>query len=659
MSKASKENPFSWFGLHTDLPRIDSSSDSWHIESRNPAKTQKARGIFDIMNKKDMVRQVFGWKVPHHILFRAGDLFEDSSFNFPVFARPCPVVPRHGFVDSTSCLNAEQLNHISLETQREEAAAELLVTKPIDADYSAIFTGGTVTFSTGNDGATSGNNVRYFYLNEDPIAPAIGLDPTVLLEGEVPFYELVFAKPSIYSEKKTTNLVQVRSGPSVPKFKNYIPKEIVVEKIIRAKDYPELLDWEREMNSADPNTTIVDHRGGSLATHYSIHAITNNIAIFTTYLPEVGDRIVPNTNSEITEENKEEFYRAFCKSFSAARNWEEIGYANVNRYMCDAVRIALSCLHNYAAIDMAKDFEVLGACLGIFVRATLAVSAGETRFAKNHINSSTPNRVSSWVKDLPGGRYPVYRMMYEKSDEDIIKSAMDIYWSFTEVSWPGGYGGKAWRNCTRSSIELYNACIERDVKKVVSLFNNVIHEEHNGGKYLNKIISIGDFDSAAENPSFYAIKMIETIIRNLSNAFNFDDSEVNYAAFKKINYERKCPGVSEGRWNITRVSVTANNPVGGMITVECMDGEKTVTFDIPKFSEKILSTCETPGCCTINSEFTANLESVPHWYKYNGYKILSKSNLNKRLDAYFGVASTKSSKKVKGISLNSVIAPHN
>ncbi len=139
-------------------------------------ETQKARGIVLLHEKKARVLKNLGWKVPRHLPFASGTQFSASSFNFPVFGRPCPTVPRHGFVDSIVCKDSDALNALSSETYDVEEGAEILVTKPVDCSFNAIATGGVITIGGGNDGATSGKGVRYFYIADDPIGNAIQIE---------------------------------------------------------------------------------------------------------------------------------------------------------------------------------------------------------------------------------------------------------------------------------------------------------------------------------------------------------------------------------------------------------------------------------------------------------------------------------------------------
>lgn len=617
-----------------------------------PAETQKARGIFFIMNKSPVVKAAFGWTVPKHILFNAGDQFSDSSFNYPVFARPCPVDPRHGFVDSTTCKNADEVNALSRATYEEEENAEFLVTKPIDASYGAILTDGTLTFAVGNDGATSGNNVKYFYLSGDPIAPAISLDPTVLLEGEVPFYELVLDKSG------HTNLVQVRSAPGVPKCKDYIPNPVTVKKIVKAEG--DLLDWEKLMHEVDPATTIVDHTNGSLASHYAIHAIINKVPIFTSYLPDMGAE-VPATvfDSEINEEDREKFYKAFCYGFSAGeymmKNSKFFGNGTGRSVMNAAMTLSLSCLHNFSAIAMAKDYEVVGITLGLFLRATFVVSSGETR----HCNRENAKQaeLKAWLDAIPGDREGAYNWHYRKPTEQFIREAMTIYRIFNDVNWRGGFGGEKWASCTRSSIDLFNACVKRDINSVVELFNQVLHEEHNGGKYLNKVINVNQFDEAANDPSLYALKNLNVVIDMLATVWDFanntPDEDIPWDAFVPMDINQKVVNKFQpsGRHKITSAKIVISE---GKVKQIKVNGESDAFTGGPKTfnltTSKHYDTCG-EGCCHVEGEF--DLVSIPYYWTYNGDKIISKAGLNKLIDGNNVKKKIQKVKKSAGGAVNS------
>lgn len=488
--------------------------------------TQKARGIMLLHKKANQVTFDLGWKVPKHLPFMSGTTFEDSSFNYPVFGRPCPTVPRHGFVDSIVCKNSEELNALSLQTHEVEENAEILVTKPVDCSYNAICTGGVITIGGGNDGATSGKNCRYFYLNEDPVGKSIEIESNqdVLIEGEVPFYEIVISKTG------EVNLVQVRSAPGMPASKNYIPKAITVKNIVKAEG--DLLEWETKVKSIDPETTVIDHSGGSLASHFSIHAIINGVAIFTQDCPSVGDTIEPNSEGgEITDEERAKFVESFKIGFASTpeliKRYNFFSLAGKRPasqsdqayyFMTNALDVALATLHNYAALQQHRDFEMLGGILGVFARTCIAVSSGETRFRRTSAPSHQNDpELYNWLSSCPSSRHAVYTKIMHTPTSTALDSIIPIYKSFKNVNWGGGgYGGPKWVNCTTSAINLFNDCLNGNIEGAVEKFNVVIHTCHNGGLYLNKIQDGNCFDWAAADASGFALKNLHKISDMLS-----------------------------------------------------------------------------------------------------------------------------------------------
>lgn len=495
--------------INTDVSMKDvlTSLQDNFIDTFQMPNTQKARGVI-FLEKKQKEFSAINWTINPHLLFDAGEEFTSSSFNYPVFARPCPIVPKHGFVDSKICKDADELNDVSKTTFKVEPEGEILVTKPINATYSAIVCGEIITFGKGNDGATAGKNCNYFYLTDhDYINKTIKLDNTLLLKDEVPFYELVF-------DNSTTYVVQVRSAPKVSGVKDFIPSQITPTTILKAEG--DLIEWEHLMKKVDKNTTVIDHKGGSLSSHYAIHAVINKIPIFTTKTPIVGTTYEPTAFiDKITDEDRQVFFDNFCAGFILINNFlkrrkdkgEDIMTASGN-----IVKLALSALHNYTAIYLNKDYKLLGTIVGLFVRATFAVSNGESRFCKG--KTGCPKEID------PGGRAENYQASYSRNVTEAIKRIEVVYYIFKDIYWGGGYGGPKWATCTINSINLYNACVAKDIEKVGELFNTIIHSFHNGGPYLNKIINPSFFDAFSKETSKNTLQMLPLFIDYLETMWD-------------------------------------------------------------------------------------------------------------------------------------------
>lgn len=590
----------------------------------NP-ETQKARGIVLLHEKESRVNDSLGWQVPQHLPFASGTQFSDGSFNFPVFGRPCPTVPRHGFVDSIVCKDASALNALSTETYNVEDGAEILVTKPVDCSFNAIATGGVITIGGGNDGATSGKGVRYFYLADDPIGKAIQIEKhqDVLLEGEVPFYEIVISKKGVVS------LVQVRSAPGMPPSKNYIPTAMKVQNIVKAGG--DLLEWETTVKSLDPATTIIDHTGGSLASHFSIHAIINGVTIFTQDCPSVGDDIEPNADATgITDEERAKFTKSFKIGFASTpemikrhpyfgMNKKNITAANQSFYfMQNVLTTALSALHNYSAINTHRDYAMLGSILGMFARTCFGVSSGESRFKRDHTAGleKTKPEVYQWLHGLSGNRHTVYTKLMQDTTAEAISNIVPIYRVFKEMKWGGSFGGKAWVNCTKSAIDLYNDCLEGNIEGAVEKFNVVIHTCHNGGLYLNKIQESNSmFDNAAQDASKFALKHLQHISALLDDyaAIEADPSlwEDDMELFKTIDI------VSTNA--IGKISVNGELP-------DTLDGKTALKLA----TEIHMSIC---GSCSVTHGFKVNIGG--EWYKADSQNVQYHSK-EKQMAAYKG-----------------------
>jgi len=470
-------------------------------------KTQKANGVFLLESKRAKLKSHLGWLVPKHLIFKAGEQFTFNSFNWPVFVRPCPIVPRHGFVESSTYLDCIQLNKLSQKTYEVEHDAELLITKPIDAAYNAIIANNVITFSQGNDGATSGRNCLHFYINDDPFGKVLGSLADLVPKHEVPFYEAVLDKDD------QQYLVQVRSGPAILCSKNYVPTTLKVQNIIRAEG--DLLDWEKKLKDVDPANTIIDHSEGSLSSHYAIHAIINKVAVFTQNIPKVGDLIAPTTNATITSKEQDIFREGFLLGFSAAKNLGNSQGITTSYLMRKILKLSLATLHNFSSIASHNDYSNFGITLGLFLRCAFAISIGEARHYK-YESTYDNDRDFTWINKLSKHRLDCYDyVFYELDPREVVVALAEALEAFKLFNWNHAYGGEAWADCTQKGALLYNACLAGDIENAARLFNIIINIEHNNGLYLNKICGIDDFNEAEEKPAEYAIINLNDIVKIL------------------------------------------------------------------------------------------------------------------------------------------------
>lgn len=77
-----------------------------------------------------------------------------------IFARPCPLVPCHGFVDSRVVSSASDILQVVKETVKADPNGEVILMPFIEAKYSAVQVGEYVTLGIGHDGVTAGKGQK-------------------------------------------------------------------------------------------------------------------------------------------------------------------------------------------------------------------------------------------------------------------------------------------------------------------------------------------------------------------------------------------------------------------------------------------------------------------------------------------------------------------
>ncbi len=115
-------------------------------------RTQKARGI------AALARYHASYLVPPFEIHCASTVRPEQLLGY--FSRPCPMRPRHGFVDSRKITSVEEADVLIRETLAADPEAEIVTMPLIEAACSGIWTTGLLTIGVGNDGATAGTSAR-------------------------------------------------------------------------------------------------------------------------------------------------------------------------------------------------------------------------------------------------------------------------------------------------------------------------------------------------------------------------------------------------------------------------------------------------------------------------------------------------------------------
>lgn len=118
-------------------------------------RTQKARGIHYLLYMSQLGgRQVLLVDPLVASAYKETTWHQvQSEFNKP-FVRPCPVKPRHGFVDSRVITTHQEWRDILYETKEADPLGELIVMEWIEANASAVVSKHQVAMGSGHDGVT-------------------------------------------------------------------------------------------------------------------------------------------------------------------------------------------------------------------------------------------------------------------------------------------------------------------------------------------------------------------------------------------------------------------------------------------------------------------------------------------------------------------------
>lgn len=396
------------------------------------------------------------------------------------FARPCPLTPQHGFVESRVVKTTEELQKLLMETLAVDPMGEVMVTPYITASHNIIWTPGLLTIGTGHDGATMGKDVTRIPLVKPPYNSS---QAKMYLKADIidsPFIEAVVKNSKTIGSE--IYLTQLRNGPSLPQGVDFIPTITVVKEVFLTTDYTDLLKWQEVIKNA-PSGSVIWNPGGSLSDHYSIHGVCNNIPVITSYKPTIGETLIP-TKQKIPLDHQS-LLDGLVAGFELRVSDlpQHVFYQNSYRDRhANAVCAVLTGFHNLVMFE-GKDARWIGAAIALLIRYGFAACAGEARHGGFYLE-----------KKKPGSRSSIYGYTLNKSFSSIRLSIGRLtnalrYGNFSS----NAYGGIKWASCGYALVELINSTVkfvqnpdELHLLRLLETFNLCINQAHNGGWWLGK-----------------------------------------------------------------------------------------------------------------------------------------------------------------------------
>jgi hypothetical protein len=409
------------------------------------------------------------------------------GFEFPVFARPCPTVPRHGFVDSKLVHNAEELVRMCCDIVLVEPEGEVLLTPFIEGKHSAVVTPTTMSVGAGHEGATSGQSTTLY-------GPGMGNQSHVMhlatiQAPDVPYFELVMDNEGEF------NCVQVRGGPAQSAVIDYVPKDVTVKQVLVATEGTDLLQWEKDIANATTGT-VVYAEGLSLASHFCVHAVVHGVPVLTSKRPHVADFIeatgVPVWSSAD--------WRSLAKKIT---HFDKLLAAREEAQAITAVMALHMAGTPCPATEPQLNLLALGAVTA--VKCMAAAVLGEARHVyHNSYDKYTPR---DYNKQRPpsriighgtgggsGMRGHMYRMGHTMSIDTCAEVAFALGPIYRHRRWDRAFGGPKWgainagvRRMAETLGHFRRSPSAKSWAKFVTEWNETIHREHNGkASSLNK-----------------------------------------------------------------------------------------------------------------------------------------------------------------------------
>lgn len=487
-------------------------------------KTQKARGV------------LYGRLIGHHKWGVSSSFKHDGSVaiqvfpgkkfkaphSWPQFARPCPVRPRHGFVESRKVNTMAEAMEVLNETLLVEREAEMILMPVLSGKYSAVATNAGVVWGFGNDGATSKPGGVLIPANSSGLAwSKTILEQAVTASEYDKAHELITglltdtAYLEIVEDSDHTYIVQVRDGPEQAAVTNWIPDKRVVDTII-TPDGPDLLKWEKKVKEYAGPGAVVLLPAHTLSDHFAVHAIAAGLPVITDGRSiTLGQMLEPET---LIVKWYEADYHKLAKRvrFWLAENYFTDRYAATRNRLMTAVG-TMHAMGTWAPQDHL--INLMGNAMVSLVRASASATTGEMR----HWFESGPGQEYDEEGDEPrrgdtpppgpypfgddfwslyGGRDQIYEeMLKPRTLSELNTLHESLARDFDAPGWDSSFGGKRWGDVARAgrglgqALEVFLEHPDGDTWPMVAQWaNTFVHTAHNNGVALNKwLLGLDDF----------------------------------------------------------------------------------------------------------------------------------------------------------------------
>lgn len=465
------------------------------------ARTQKARGILDAIYD---THTFAGTMPPPATTIFPWSIQPDQPF--PVFARPCPISPRHGFVDSRVVNSWQELIALYREAvEAENGDVEVILQRRLSGLWSGVATNAGVTWGLRNDGVTGATSSirtiptnsridmwRKHYRTKSMSDETIGITDT-------PYVELV-------EDAGKATVTQFRDGPEQVVGQNYIPRPVTVNSVLTPSPKMSLLSWEAlvHMPRFDQNA-VVWLPYGALSSHFAVHAILAGMPVLTSpQRPAIGAELQPEgaDTPPLTQDD----YVSLATRIKALRKQsyfpEDPNDQTRNGFNQRAIAATVvGTVHSQAIWGNEPHLLQLRAYAvdGLF-RLIYAACLGEMRHVREAARRGRrpQTRVAIYAKNL--------RAIAVKEQRAKLEQALAAFQN--NFLWYENFGGPAWAAVAKQALllsEQTDAFLSKPTAAtwtaLMEAQNHLLHTAHNNGKTLTKWLGILGLNLIGEAPT--------------------------------------------------------------------------------------------------------------------------------------------------------------
>lgn len=449
-----------------------------------------------------------------------------------LFARPCPVQPRHGFVESRPIASMAELEAVIKETMAADPQGEVILMRKLSGLYSAVMTGTGAVWGRGHCGVTAGVGEQ-----RDIPCPRGSFDYTLL-----GYLGLSSEQLGVYCELVEDNghvcVVQMRTGPQLTSAvaKRFVPPAAQpIEDILQPTptEYGDLIAWSNTLarkKDAAPKT-VVWLPGQSLSSHFAVQAIAGGYNVSTeVHRPTIAEIMTPDNSAPAPLVDADYAYLAKC--LEAERDftfWD--GPRDVLLSVATLHALPLWGNQPWLLRLRARGIMIavrygLAACLGesrhLIVRLTDDDKQGGRKCAvpwakllgkKGNVVLETPDRGYVFTRTFISP-WTTLRSLAKAAADDMwlnghprVKDWMAKGNNLSDFKC--SFRGHRWEWAAHQVHDLICA-VNKFIRKpdanswgiVLGFYNAIINAAHNGGYLLNKWVEARHIDRVAGTPAY-------------------------------------------------------------------------------------------------------------------------------------------------------------